>query len=182
MRIISGIHKGRQLHAPAKLPVRPTTDRAKEALFNYLAHRFDFEIVRVLDLFAGTGNISYEFASRGTKSILAVDIHPGCVSYIRTTAAALGMDALETLQVDIFKWLTQKRGQWDLVFADPPYTHSSLKELPRLILNNGFLIEDGLFILEHPANFNFQNEGGFVEARTYGQSVFSIFSPEVSSL
>jgi 16S rRNA (guanine(966)-N(2))-methyltransferase RsmD len=180
MRIISGTHKGRQLQAPAKLPVRPTTDRAKEALFNYLTHRFDFEEVNVLDLFAGTGNISYEFASRGTKSILAVDIHPGCVSYIRSTAATLGMDKLETLQVDVFKWLTKKQGQWDLVFADPPYAHSSLKELPGLILNNGFLKEDGLLILEHPANFNFQNEWGFVEARAYGQSVFSIFSPEVS--
>jgi len=181
MRIISGIHKGRQLQAPGKLPVRPTTDRAKEALFNYLAHRFDLEEVSVLDLFAGTGNISYEFASRGTKSILAVDIHPACISYIRSTASALGMNQLETKQVDVFKWIAKSQGQWDLIFADPPYAHASLKELPGMVLNNGLLKEDGLLILEHPSHHNFESESCFVEARAYGQSVFSIFSPEVSS-
>jgi 16S rRNA (guanine(966)-N(2))-methyltransferase RsmD len=176
MRIISGKYKGRQLQAPTNLPVRPTTDRAKEALFSYLQHRFDFDEMHVLDLFAGTGNISYEFASRGCTSIVAVDQHVGCCRFIKTTAEQLGISGILIQRADVFSWLQRNTMKFDLIFADPPYQLDQLKSLPSLILSQNMLQEDGLFILEHPIQHHFDNMPGFLEARNYGQSVFSIFT------
>lgn len=176
MRIISGTHKGRNIQAPAKLPVRPTTDRAKEALFNYLQHRFDFEELQVLDLFAGTGNISYEFASRGCKNIVAVDQNAGCCQFIRTTSAQLNMTGIQVSQADVFSWLQRNTLSFDLIFADPPYQLDKLKSLPTLIHEKAMLNTAGLFILEHPIQLKFEEAPGFLESRNYGQSVFSIFT------
>jgi len=181
MRIISGTYKGRTIQAPAKLPVRPTTDRAKEALFNYLQHRFEFDEVTVLDLFAGTGNISYEFASRGCKNIVSVDQNAGCCRFIKETSDQLGINSIAVNQADVFSWLQRNTTTFDLIFADPPYQLDKLKSLPSLIRQKAILNPDGLFILEHPAQQKFDAEAGFLEARNYGQSVFSIFTATEST-
>lgn len=144
MRIISGIYKGRTILAPAKLPVRPTTDRAKEALFNYLQHRFDFEEISVLDLFAGTGNISYEFASRGCKNIVSVDQNAGCCRFIKETSDKLGIKTISINQADVFSWLQRNTSTFDLIFADPPYQLDKLKTLPGLIREKQLLHAEGL--------------------------------------
>jgi len=176
MRIISGIYKGRNIQAPAKLPVRPTTDRAKEALFSYLQHRFNFEDLNVLDLFAGTGNISYEFASRGCESILAIDQNAGCCRFIKETSELLGIESIQIHQADVFGWLQQNTTPYDLIFADPPYQLDRLKSLPSLVREKKMLKVEGLFILEHPFQQKFESDPSFLEARNYGQSVFSIFT------
>ena len=120
MRIISGQYKGKRLQAPKKLPVRPTTDMAKEALFNILNNEYTFSRISVLDLFAGTGNISYEFASRGTQQITAIDAHYACVSFIKSTAKTLDFN-IETIKSDVFSYLEKVKRSTDIIFADPPY-------------------------------------------------------------
>jgi 16S rRNA (guanine(966)-N(2))-methyltransferase RsmD len=175
MRIISGIHKGRQLQAPAKLPVRPTTDRAKEALFNWLQHRYDWRSLRALDLFTGTGNISYELGSRGCLRITAVDQHAGCCRYVKATAELLQLP-IDVVQADVFAYLKRAVAA-DLVFADPPYDHPALKTLPDLILQQQLVRPEGVLVLEHPAHIQFEQHPQLLEIRTYGQSVFSIFEP-----
>ena len=120
MRIISGSHKGRRVIAPKKLPVRPTTDRSKEGLFNILQHRLNFESLHVLDLFSGTGNISYEFASRGIANITAVDQNRHCVNFIKKTATDIGL-TINSLQSDSITFLKKKVSHYDLIFGDPPY-------------------------------------------------------------
>jgi 16S rRNA (guanine966-N2)-methyltransferase len=175
MRIISGLHKGRQLQAPTKLPVRPTTDRAKEALFNWLQHRYDLREVKALDLFTGTGNISYELGSRGCKKLTAVDQHIGCCRYVKATAELLQLP-IQVVQADVFSYLKRAEPA-DLVFADPPYDHPELKRLPDLILQQQLVLPDGVLILEHPSHIQFEQHPQLLEIRTYGQSVFSIFEP-----
>lgn len=174
MRIISGIHKGRSLQAPAKLPVRPTTDRSKEALFNWLDHRYELQGATAIDLFSGTGNIAYELGSRGASGILAVDQHPGCIRFIRETAALLQLP-ITAIQADVFSWIQKAAATSLLVFADPPYDHPRLPELPDLVLNHGLRQPGGVFILEHPKHRSFSQHPALTEERTYGQSVFSIF-------
>ena len=120
MRIISGSHKGRRLFAPKTLPVRPTTDRSKEALFNILQHQYDWSSIRVLDLFSGTGSISYEFASRGVTEVFSVDINSCCIKFIQQTAQKLDLK-INTIQGDTLKYLTSINMDFDLIFADPPY-------------------------------------------------------------
>ncbi|MCT8340176.1 RsmD family RNA methyltransferase [Flavobacteriaceae bacterium TK19130] len=176
MRIISGLHKGKRLIAPKTLPVRPTTDFAKEGLFNILRHRFYYEDITVLDLFAGTGNISYEFASRGTQAITAVDIHAGCVRYIKKTADALELP-IETVKSDVLKFLEKHEQQYDLVFADPPYawTEEEFLEIPKKVFDGAILKSNGLLILEHSKHTDLSGAQHFSEARRYGGSVFSFF-------
>ena len=120
MRIISGSHKGKKLFAPKKLPVRPTTDRSKEALFNILQHQYDWSSIRVLDLFAGTGNISYEFASRGVNEIFSVDKNSLCIKFIQQTAEKLDL-RIKTIQIDALDYLSSISMNFDIIFADPPY-------------------------------------------------------------
>ena len=181
IRIISGLHKGRRLRAPKNLPVRPTTDRVKEALFNILGGRIDWSGSRVLDLFAGTGNISYECASRGCPAIIAVDAHPACVAFIRKTAADLEMP-IEAIRQQAIRYLRRPTPGFDLIFADPPYDYSFevLKELVDLSLQENHLLEEGLFVLEHSRGVDFEGVEGFTEARTYGSSVLSFFEKEKS--
>ncbi|MCX6287208.1 MAG: RsmD family RNA methyltransferase [Bacteroidetes bacterium] len=175
MRIVSGSYKGRKLHPPGNLPVRPTTDFAKEALFNVLNNLIDYETTRVLDLFAGTGAISYEFISRGCKSVTSLDNHPRCVSYIHKTALDLKMINLFPLKANVMTFVRQSLETWDLVFADPPYDLPQLPDLPELVLCGNMLAPGGLFILEHPKKYIFSEIPGFDQHRNYGEVNFSFF-------
>ena len=121
MRIVSGTHKSKRIYAPKNLPVRPTTDMAKESLFNILNNDYYFDEIRVLDLFSGTGNISYEFASRGTQQILSVDQNLNCIRFIQKTAEELGFKAITTLKADVFEFVTKHKQEYDVIFADAPY-------------------------------------------------------------
>ncbi|SRX55969.1 RsmD family RNA methyltransferase [Aequorivita sp. CIP111184] len=177
MRIISGIYKGRRLTAPKNLPVRPTTDFAKEAIFNILRVRYYFEEITVLDLFSGTGNISFEFASRGVKNITSVDAHYGCIQYINKVSEEFSFP-ITAIKSDVKKYLQQASGKYDVIFADPPYdfTAEVLKDLTEEIFNNSSLNTEGLLIIEHSKQNDLSSFPHFVEARKYGSSVFSFFA------
>ncbi|MEI7490242.1 MAG: RsmD family RNA methyltransferase [Bacteroidota bacterium] len=175
MRIVSGTYKGRKLHPPGNLPVRPTTDFAREALFNVLNNLIDYESTRVLDLFAGTGAISFEFISRGCKSVTSIDNHPRCVSYIHKTVLELKMMNLFPVKANAMTYAKQALGAWDLVFADPPYDLPQLPTLPELVLSDTLLVPGGLFILEHPKKYDFSKFPGFEQHRNYGEVNFSFF-------
>jgi len=176
MRIISGKFKGKRLIAPKTLPVRPTTDMAKEALFNILNFQIDFQEIKLLDLFAGTGNISYEFISRGTTQITAVDQHYGCVKFINKTANELEAE-INTVKSDVFKYLDKVKTKSDLIFADPPYDFSTedFQKIPQLVFDNNLLEEEGLLIVEHSKHTDLSETVNFSESRRYGNSVFSFF-------
>ncbi|MCH9659832.1 MAG: RsmD family RNA methyltransferase [Bacteroidetes bacterium] len=176
MRIVSGTHKGKRITAPKNLPVRPTTDFAKEALFNILNNRIDFAELKVLDLFAGTGNISYEFASRGAEDITAVDGHYACVKFIQKMAEALDFP-ITTIKSDVFKYLEKSGGSFDLIFADPPYAFEveQFNNMIQKISQNSLLNTNGIFIIEHPKQTSLDELPGFQETRRYGGSVFSFF-------
>ncbi|GAA3508206.1 16S rRNA (guanine(966)-N(2))-methyltransferase RsmD [Aquimarina addita] len=178
MRIISGTYKGKRLQAPKKLPVRPTTDMAKEGLFNILNHHFIFSQVTLLDLFAGTGNISYEFGSRGTQQITAVDANYACVSYIKSIATELDFP-IDVIKSDVYKYLEKSKShrKYDLIFADPPYDFSveQFKNIATLVFEKNLLQDDGLLIIEHSKHTNIEDAPNFRNSRKYGGSVFSFF-------
>jgi 16S rRNA (guanine966-N2)-methyltransferase len=179
MRIISGQFGGRRFSPPKNLPVRPTTDQAKEALFNIFNNNFDFENIKVLDLFAGTGSISFEFASRGVSSITSVDQNYNCCSFIKSTAEQLGV-SLHVQKSDVFKWVENNKGRkFDLIFADPPYDLKNLKDIPELIFKNEVLSENGWFVLEHPREYKFAEHSNFREHRNYGNVNFSVFGSQL---
>ena len=181
MRIISGSHKGRILR-PEGLPVRPTTDMAKESLFNILNNYIDFEEVKVLDLFAGTGNISMEFASRNASSVLSVDVNGRCVDYILKMITELKFKNLSAIRANVFAFLARPAGSYDVIFADPPYDLEEREKIPLLIFGNNWLAEDGWFIMEHDKRINFKDHPFFYEERQYGKIHFTFFSkPEVES-
>ncbi|MCX6281367.1 MAG: RsmD family RNA methyltransferase [Bacteroidetes bacterium] len=175
MRIVSGAYKSRKLHPPGNLPVRPTTDFAKEALFNVLNNLIDYETTSVLDLFAGTGAISFEFVSRGCKRVTSLDNHPRCVSFIHKTAQEFNMVNLFTIKANALTFVRQAHDSWDLVFADPPYDLPQLPDLPGLVLSGDTLAPGGLFILEHPKKYSFAEIPGFEQHRKYGEVNFSFF-------
>ena len=180
MRIISGKYKGKRIQAPKKLPVRPTTDMAKEALFNILNNHYNFEEISVLDLFTGTGNISFEFASRGTQSIVSVDKDYGCVKFVATVSRELDLN-IKTFKEDVYKFLEKNKLQFDLIFADPPYQfdEKDFKRLVVLIYNNNFLNKEGMLVVEHSKFTDLSELPHFVEQRRYGSSVFSFFEAPV---
>lgn len=175
MRIIGGKLKGIRLSPPKKLPVRPTTDMAKEALFNILENKLDIEKLKVLDLFSGTGNISLEFASRGAKQIISVDINFGCIAYLKTTSKELDLPQISTFKSDVFKYLNSETEKYDLIFADPPYEISKIPEIAKIVFDKQLLTEDGILIIEHQSMQNLGNHPNFVEKRKYGYSTFSFF-------
>jgi len=176
MRIISGKHKGRHLMAPKKLPVRPTKDMAKEALFNILNNSYYFPDIKVLDLFAGTGNISYEFASRGVEELVAVDVHMGCITYIDKTSKTLEM-GIRTLKSDVFTFLERNTETFDIIFADPFYDMDveNFAKIPEIVFKKNLLLPDGVLIIEHSKNTNLGDLPYFKDSRKYGGSVFSFF-------
>ncbi|MEN3324001.1 16S rRNA (guanine(966)-N(2))-methyltransferase RsmD [Mariniflexile soesokkakense] len=176
MRIISGIYKSRKIVAPKKLPVRPTTDMAKESLFNIINNTFYFDELVVLDLFAGTGNISYEFASRGTEQITCVDQDFGCIKFINETAAAFKMP-IQTIKSDVFTYLEKSTLQANIIFADPPYNFSveEFSKIPELVFKNNLLLEDGLLIVEHSKHTDLSHLNNFSYSKSYGGNMFSFF-------
>jgi 16S rRNA (guanine(966)-N(2))-methyltransferase RsmD len=177
MRIIGGSLKGLRLNPPKNLPVRPTTDLAKEALFNILLNQIEFEGIKVLDLFAGTGNISLEFASRGASEVISVDRSIHCVNYLKDTSRQHKLTQIKTYREDVFKYLNIETEQYDLIFADPPYDLNRIPDLPKAIFEKNLLKPDGLLIVEHQSLQNLSNHPAFVEQRKYGHSSFSFFRP-----
>ena len=179
MRIISGRHRGKRIIAPKKLPVRPTTDRVKESLFNILNNHFNLEKVRVLDLYAGTGNISYEFASRGAPAIVSVDAHGACVQFIAKTAIQLEAP-IKAIRQAVVPFLKRNTERFDIVFADPPYDIEAedLKVLVEETFQQNTVNPEGWLVLEHSKHIDLQNISGFKEQRRYGSSVLSIFEAE----
>lgn len=180
MRIISGTHKGKAIVAPKNLPVRPTTDFAKEALFNILENNFNIDELDVLDLFSGTGNISYEFASREAKSITSVDQNFNCYNFIRRTAKELQFLAISVIKADVFKFLYNHKKQYDFIFADPPYDLKNIDEIALFVFQFKLLKEDGWLIVEHDKRTDLSKHPNFSQLRKYGNVNFSVFK-EVGS-
>ncbi|UMB60867.1 16S rRNA (guanine(966)-N(2))-methyltransferase RsmD [Lutibacter sp. A80] len=176
MRIISGKFKGKRLQAPKKLPVRPTTDMAKEALFNILNNLFYFDQLVVLDLFSGTGNISYEFASRGTTNITAVDVHFGCIKFINETSKILEAD-IHTIKSDVYKYLEKTSSKFDVIFVDPPYEFEleKFEKIVNLVFDNQLLNNDGLLIVEHSKHTKLDTHPKISYQKKYGGNMFSFF-------
>jgi len=176
MRIISGKHKSRRLTAPKNLPVRPTTDMAKESLFNILNNTYYFDSISVIDLFSGTGNISYEFASRGTKTIYAIDAHFGCIKYISNTAKELDLP-INTFKSDVYKFLEKTALQTDVIFADPPYDSEAEQflKIVDIVFTKKLLNADGVLIIEHSKHTDLSNHENHSYDKRYGGNVFSFF-------
>lgn len=176
MRIISGSFKGRRITAPKKLPVRPTTDMAKEGLFNILNNQYYFDEISVLDLFSGTGNISYEFASRGTSQITAVDADYGCIQFIEKTSEDFKME-IRVQKSDVFPFLEKTSLKSDVIFADPPYNLSleDFERIHQLVFDNELLLPEGQLIIEHAKQMKLSHLFNFSSERKYGGSVFSFF-------
>lgn len=175
MRIVGGTHRGRRINAPKSLPIRPTTDFAKEGLFNVLHHQIELENINVLDLFGGSGNISYEFASRGAAIILTIDLNMQCINFINKTASAFDFKNIRTIKGDVFKLTNRLNDEFDIIFADPPYGLDKLTELPDLLLSNKLLRDDGLLIVEHPKEVQFNDHKNFRFMKTYGNVNFTFF-------
>jgi len=175
MRIVSGTHKSKRIYAPKNLPVRPTTDMAKESLFNILNNDYYFDEIRVLDLFSGTGNISYEFASRGTQQVLSVDQNLNCIRFIQKTADELGFKAITTLKADVFEFVTKHKQEYDVIFADAPYDIEGLESVIENIFKHDLLANNGVLILEHPKEQDFSELPNYINKRRYGNVNFSFF-------
>jgi 16S rRNA (guanine(966)-N(2))-methyltransferase RsmD len=175
MRIISGTLRGKTLMPPAGMQARPTTDFAKESLFNILENTYDLQAVHVLDLFAGTGSISFEFASRGCPYIDTIDIHPLHHKFIKDTAQQLRFPQLHALRLNAFDFPNICTVQYDIIFADPPYDLAGVDTLPRRILEKNMLNPGGVFILEHSRQYDFSNYPRCTKHRHYGNVHFSFF-------
>lgn len=175
MRVISGTLKGRRFNPPANLPVRPTTDFAKESLFNILNNHIDFEEMNALDLFAGTGNISIELVSRGCITVTSVDVNFKCTDFIKKTAIAFNINNLQVIKSNVFSYLKFATKPYQLIFADPPYDLEGINKIPEIIFEKNLLAENGIMVIEHSRDTNFEQHPRFVEKRNYGKVNFSIF-------
>lgn len=176
MRIIAGIYGGRSWHPPKGLPVRPTTDRTREALFNVLQNRMSFEGAAVLDLFSGTGGISLESLSRGATKVVAVDRHRGCVQALRTALKTFNAPPIvQTVQRDVRKYAKEVKESFDFIFLDPPYDMPAQSDIVQNLLTRNALNEGGIMVLEHRSNTSYAHVPGFVEVRKYGDSSLSFF-------
>lgn len=175
MRIIRGKYGRRRFDVPRNITARPTTDFARENIFNVIENIEDIEDANVLDLFAGTGAISWEFASRGAKAVTAIEQAATQVNFIRSVKEKLGDDTLRLIKGDVFRFLTSSAGPFNIIFADPPYDHPRFAEIPRLILDSGMAAPGALVIVEHSRNHDFSSLPEFKEQRTYGSVNFSLF-------
>ena len=175
MRIVGGTHRSRQFHIPDNLGIRPTTDFAKEALFNILQNRIDFEGKNVLDLFGGSGSMSYEFASRGSSHIQCVEKNPKSVSFIKKTALEFKFESIKVACLDVFKYLSLCSETFDIIFADPPFKLENIERIPALVFEKKLLKESGMLIVEHPSEVKFTGIMQLHETREYGTVNFSIF-------
>jgi 16S rRNA (guanine(966)-N(2))-methyltransferase RsmD len=179
LRIIGGTQKGRRINPPLNLPVRPTTDLAKESLFNILNNIVDFEGLKVLDLFAGTGSITLEFASREAALVTAVDLNFKCVEFIKKTARQLGLNSVRAVRSEVFRLLSKVPVEpYDLIFSDAPYEMKEVSNLPDLIFQKKWLKKDGLLIIEHPRGIDFTAHPQFSQSRNYGKVNFTFFTSE----
>lgn len=175
MRIISGKNRGRQIIAPENLPVRPTTDMAKESLFNILNNYFYFENIKVLDLFSGTGNLTYEFASRGAVSVISVDSDQRCTNFIRKTIDKLNYTNVAVIRQDAFAYTAGCRQKFDVIFADPPYQLEGIEKIIDNVFEHELLNPDGWLCLEHSKVHDFSQHPMFYQHRNYGKVNFSFF-------
>lgn len=179
MRIIGGTHGGRKINPPAKMPyTRPTTDIAKEGLFNILQHQLDFEGMHTLDLFGGTGAITYELQSRGAAASTIVEKDVQMFAFIKKNLEVLQMlPRVQAIKMDVFSYLNTCTATFDFIFAGPPYALTQIDDLPRLVISRGLLKPDGLFVLEHTPRNQYERFEGFERQRNYGTTVFSFFKP-----
>ncbi len=175
MRIISGKYRGRTITPPKNLRARPTTDFAKENLFNVLTNLVDFEECDVLDLFAGTGSVSYEFASRGARSITSVEINAVHYNFIKNSAKELGATNIYPVKANVFLYLKSCAKQFDIIFSDAPYDLEGSEAVIELVLGSDLLREDGMLIFEHSKNMKFDNHPNFYQTRSYGSVQFTMF-------
>jgi len=175
LRIVSGILKSRKIDPPTNLPVRPTTDMAKEALFNILNNKYYIDELSVLDLFSGTGNIAYEFFSRESEKITCVEQNAKCIKFIRETKEKFEMDSLNVVQSDCFSFLKSAKNKYHIIFADPPYDMPNYEEVVDLVFSMDLLEEDGVLIMEHSKKTNLSLHKNFSEKRRYGGVNFSFF-------
>ena len=179
MRIISGIHGGRRIDPPAKMPhTRPTTDIAKEGLFNIIQNNLDIEELVTLDLFGGTGCISYELASRGCTDCTIVEKDTVMYEFIKKTATLLKFENFKVIKSDVFKYILTCNHQYDFIFAGPPYALTNIDDLPKLIFEKRLLKPGGWFILEHTPRNDYKKTDHFKTERNYGTTIFSIFKQE----
>jgi 16S rRNA (guanine(966)-N(2))-methyltransferase RsmD len=177
MRIISGEHGGRKIIPPSKMPyTRPTTDIAREGLFNILQHNLDFTVLKTLDLFGGTGCISYELASRGVPDLTIVEKDTVMFDFIQKTAATLKLQDFKVLKMDVFKFLSGCSNKYDFIFAGPPYALKNIDDLPQLVFANKILNKNGWFVLEHTPRNDYKSFPGYKTERNYGTTIFSIFA------
>lgn len=182
MRIVSGKYKGRRFDPPKNFKARPTTDFAKENLFNVLNNIIDWEGKRALDLFGGTGSISFELVSRGCSHVTCIEKASLNYSFIKKIKSELKADELTIYNMDVFKYIDICKEKFDIIFADPPYDLKFLPEIPHLILEKGLLNTNGIFIMEHSKDNDFSNLPLYMEKRTYGSVNFSIFATEEKDL
>jgi len=175
LRIVSGKYKGRIIKPPKNFRARPTTDFAKENLFNILNNNFDFSEVTVLDLFSGTGSISYEFVSRGSQYVVSIEKNFKHQAFIKKTIDDFGFTQIKTIKTDAFRYIKTCNEQFDIIFADPPYDLKDLESIPDFIFEQEILKENGWLILEHGDKTDFSKHEKFKEQRKYGGVNFSIF-------
>lgn len=176
MRIIAGQYGGRRIHPPTKMPhTRPTTDLAKEGLFNMLQSRVTIEGASTLELFAGTGAVSYELASRGASDMTIVEKDIQMSKFIKQNLELLGVEQAQVLKMDAFQFIQSCTNQYDIIFADPPYALTTIEILPTIIIERNLIAKDGYFILEHTSRNNFEKIPGYDFSRNYGATIFSFF-------
>lgn len=175
MRIIGGTLKGKNILPPTNFAARPTTDFAKEGLFNILINEFDIEDLSLLDLFSGTGSISYEFASRGCKEIVSIEMNPLHARFIKQVVSSYKIKGMQVVRHNVFDFIEICAKSFDIVFADPPYNIEGLDTIPNRVFNKKLVNKDGYLILEHPAEYNFENHPLFIKERKYGNVHFSFF-------
>jgi 16S rRNA (guanine(966)-N(2))-methyltransferase RsmD len=178
LRIIGGKYRGRRIDPPQGFKARPTTDFAREGLFNILENRINFEEARVLDLFAGTGSISYEFSSRGAKEVHLVEQNLKHISGIKLIIRDLGLENIRPIHIEVRTYLKICKAKYDVVFADPPYDLRWLEDIPDMVTRSGILEKDGFLVLEHPKKMDFSGHRLFFEHRNYGGVNFSFFRTE----
>lgn len=176
MRIIGGEHGGRRFNPPNNMPyTRPTTDIAKEGLFNVLQHKLDFEELKTLDLFGGTGSISYELASRGVTDLTIVEKDTQMFEFIKKTTQALRIENLKAVKMDVFKFIDNCGDKFDFIFAGPPYALTTIDDLPRRIFEKQLLQKDGWFVLEHTPRNDYKSFPYYSSERNYGTTIFTVF-------
>lgn len=177
MRIVGGDLGGRRFSPPAGLPARPTTDLAREGLFNILNNYLDFEEITALELFGGTGSVAYELASRGASLVTVIELDTASVNFIKKTAATFGItDKLNIIKGDVFRFLQGNNQSYDLIFADPPYALPAMDSLPEIVFSQQLLKEDGLFVLEHDYRHGYEKHPYFLRAKKYGDTIFTFFT------